>query len=95
MLANLYDIPLTLRLAYPSSMTSLRIESNHLIDLSLQWGELKLSGCFRDSISAFLAASAPKKLVFIADGETQRIFIFISSVSFSHLLVWMSSSASF
>lgn len=40
-------------------------------------GGLKLSGCVRDSISAFLAASAPKKLVFMVDGETQRIFIFI------------------
>lgn len=58
-------------------------------------GGLKLSGCVRDSISAFLAASAPKKLVFMVDGETQRIFIFIFLVSFSHLLVWMSSFASF
>ena len=30
--------------------------------------------CVRDSISAFLAASAPKKLVFMVDGETQNIF---------------------
>lgn len=57
-------------------------------------GGLKLSGCVRDSISAFLAASAPKKLVFMVDGETQRIFIFTFLVSFAHLLVWMSSFAS-
>ena len=30
--------------------------------------------CVRDSISAFLADSAPKKLVFMVDGETHRIF---------------------